>query len=296
MTEEKLLIISGTHGNEINPIWAVKKFQNQISLNDKKRTLKFILGNPEAFKAKLRYIDVDLNRSFNLQKSESEKNIYEIKRANFLVSEFGENSVNPFQIAVDLHTTTSNMGTSIVLYGRREKDFCLAGVLQSKFGLPIYLHENDQKQSGFLVEAWPCGLVIEIGPVAQNHYDAEIVERFLTILNFLDYLSRDFKTLSQNLPSQISVFVHQKSIDYPRDEKDNINALIHPSRINRDWLSLVKGEPLFLGVDGENIYYEEKEVVYPVFVGEAAYREKRIAMSFTKKEIIKCSRKCINNF
>tara|TARA_Y100000589_G_scaffold37661_1_gene31492 strand:+ start:5094 stop:5984 length:891 start_codon:yes stop_codon:yes gene_type:complete len=296
MIEENLLIISGTHGNEINPIWAAKKFQNLISLNDKKSNLKFILGNPEAYKARLRYIDVDLNRSFNLQKCESEKNIYEIKRANFLLSEFGKNSVNPFQIVVDLHTTTSNMGTSIVLYGRREKDFCLAGVLQSKFGLPIYLHEKDQKQVGFLVEAWPCGLVIEIGPVAQNHYDAEIVERFLTILNFLDHMSRDFTSLSENLPSQISVFVHQKSIDYPRDEKQNINALIHPSRINRDWLSLAKGDPLFLGMDGENIYYEGKDKVYPVFIGEAAYREKRIAMSFTKKEIIKCSRKWIKNF
>tara|TARA_Y100001978_G_scaffold183077_1_gene180388 strand:- start:397 stop:1287 length:891 start_codon:yes stop_codon:yes gene_type:complete len=296
MIEENLLIISGTHGNEINPIWAAKKFQNLISLNDKKSNLKFILGNPEAYKARLRYIDVDLNRSFNLQKCESEKNIYEIKRANFLLSEFGKNSVNPFQIVVDLHTTTSNMGTSIVLYGRREKDFCLAGVLQSKFGLPIYLHEKDQKQVGFLVEAWPCGLVIEIGPVAQNHYDAEIVERFLNILNFLDHMSRDFTSLSENLPSQISVFVHQKSIDYPRDEKQNINALIHPSRINRDWLSLAKGDPLFLGMDGENIYYEGKDKVYPVFIGEAAYREKRIAMSFTKKEIIKCSRKWIKNF
>ena len=67
------------------------------------------------------------------------------------------------------------MGTSIVMYGRRFKDFCLAALLQNKFGLPIYLHEKDKAQTGFLVEAWPCGLVIEIGAVAQNFYDLNII-------------------------------------------------------------------------------------------------------------------------
>ena len=77
------------------------------------------------------------------------------------------------------------MGTSIVIYGRRIKDFCLAALLQNKFGLPIYLHEKDKRQTGFLVEAWPCGLVIEIGPVAQNYYDSKIINRFLIIMNSL---------------------------------------------------------------------------------------------------------------
>ena len=65
--------------------------------------------------------------------------IYEINRANFLVKKFGVNGIEPCQIAIDLHTTTANMGTSIVMYGRRSKDFCLAALLQHKFGLPIYL-------------------------------------------------------------------------------------------------------------------------------------------------------------
>ena len=79
------------------------------------------------------------------------------------MEKFGINSSEPCEIAIDLHTTTANMGTSIVMYGRRNKDFCLAALLQNKFGLPIYLHENDNESKGFLVEAWPCGLVIEIG-------------------------------------------------------------------------------------------------------------------------------------
>ena len=39
-----------------------------------------------------------------------------------------------------------------------------------------------------------------------------------------------------------------------------------------------------------------KEIIYPLFIGEAAYREKNIAMSFTKKEILKCDKEWIDSF
>ena len=80
---------------------------------------------------------------------------------------------------------------------------------------------------------------------------------------------------------------------HPRDDNNYINALIHPERINQDWHEIQKGDPLFLDLDGQTIPYNESEITYPVFIGEAAYREKRIAMSFTQKETIKCSEKWI---
>ncbi len=296
MTEKRLLIISGTHGNEINPIWAVKKFKKLSSFDINNSNLEFTVGNPNACDKGLRYIDVDLNRSFNVKKTSNSIEFYEVRRAEYLLNQFGINGSRPCHVAIDLHTTTSSMGTSIVMYGRRKKDFYLAAVLQNKFGLPIYLHEKDQKQTGFLVEAWPSGLVIEIGPVAQNHYDSRIVERFLMILHFLKNIISDLKNLEINLPEEVNVFVHQKSIDYPRDANEIINALIHPDRINKDWEIIKKGDPLFLDIYGKTIIYDEDELSYPVFIGEAAYREKRIAMSFTKKEIIKCSKDWIEEF
>ena len=296
MTDNKILIVSGTHGNELNPIWAVNQFKKLNKFCSEFKTLEFIVGNPLAFSKGLRYVDIDLNRSFNVAQSEFNKNFYEINRSKFLVNEYGCQSPSPCQIAIDLHTTTSSMGTSIVMYGRRDKDFCLAALLQSKFGLPIYLHEKDQNQTGFLVEAWPCGLVIEIGPVAQNHYDSIIVEKFLIILDFLKNIVNDLKHSMISLPDEITVFVHKKSIDYPRDENSKISALIHPSRNHKDWMSIQKGDPLFLDMTNQNINYELEEKTFPVFIGEAAYKEKNIAMSFTNKEVIKSSKKWIKNF
>ena len=286
MTLNRILIVSGTHGNEINPIWAVNQSNKQLNIIDKNIEYKYIIGNPLACERGCRYIDTDLNRSFNSIKTNFDNSNYEINRANFLVDKFGVNGSEPCDIAIDLHTTTANMGTSIVIYGRRRKDFCLAALLQNKFGLPIYLHEKDEKQTGFLVEAWPCGLVIEIGSVAQNFYDPRIINKFLIIISALrDEISK-LKNNQIKLPKDLILHIHQGSIDYPREKNGNINALIHPQRINQDWKPLKNGDPLFIDLEGNTTTYKGEDTIWPVFIGEVAYKEKNIAMSYTKKEVI----------
>ena len=294
MPSKNILVVAGTHGNEINPVWAVNEFRNSKKLKRNEERIKFTIGNPLALEKGLRYVDTDLNRSFN-----TDQNVYtsyENKRANYLVNKYGLNGSDECQIAIDLHTTTASMGTSIVMYGRREKDFCLASILQNKFGLPIYLHDKDKSQKGFLVEAWPCGLVLEIGPVPQNYYDSKITARFLIVLDFLNDLVNNFENYRVKIPNQMTVYVHDKSIDYPRGVDLNIEGLIHPDRLNKDWELLKKGDPLFINLNGKTINYGENKEVYPVFIGEAAYREKNIAMSFTTKESINCSKGWIDNF
>ena len=287
MTVKRILIVAGTHGNEINPVWAVKRFNIKENIKKKDIEYRYTIGNPIAYEKGCRYIDSDLNRSFDKSKNYQKNNsIYEINRANFLVDQFGINGSQPCQIAIDLHTTTANMGTSIVMYGRRFKDFCLSALLQNKFGLPIYLHEKDKAQTGFLVEAWPCGLVIEIGAVAQNFYDPKIIDRFLIIISSLREEIDKLKNNLIELPKELVVHVHQGSIDYPRDEKGDIDGLIHPERINQDWKMIKKGDPLFLDSQGIIHKYERDQLIWPVFIGEVAYKEKKIAMSYTKKEVI----------
>jgi len=292
MTVQRILIVSGTHGNEINPVWAVKQFNREENSLNHGIEYEYIIGNPVAYEKGCRYIDVDLNRSFKGSENfdQNKNSLYETNRANFLVDQFGIEGYKPCQIAIDLHTTTANMGTSIVLYGRRFKDFCLAALLQNKFGLPIYLHEKDKAQTGFLVEAWPCGLVIEIGAVAQNFYDQNIINRFLIIIRSLREEIDKLKNNLIELPKELVVHVHHGSIDYPRDEKGNFDGLIHPERIIQDWKLIKKGDPLFLNSQGIIHKYDGDQLIWPVFIGEVAYKEKKIAMSYTKKEVI-CSQK-----
>ena len=298
MTVQKILIVSGTHGNEINPIWAVNQFHREDNNTKRGIEYKFIIGNPLAYEKGSRYVDVDLNRSFDISENypHQKKNIYEINRANFLIEQFGINGSEPCQIAIDLHTTTANMGTSIVMYGRRSKDFCLAALLQNKFGLPIYLHENDKKQTGFLVEAWPCGLVIEIGAVAQNFYNQSIVNRFLIIIRSLREEIYKLKNNIIELPNELIVFIHQGSIDYPRDENGEIDGLIHPERMYQDWKIMQKGDPIFIDRLGRVKKYNGVNMIWPVFIGEVSYKEKNIAMSYTKREVISSTNEWVQEF
>jgi aspartoacylase len=285
MTVQRILIVSGTHGNEINPIWAVKQFNRVENSLNHGIEYEYIIGNPVAYEKGCRYIDDDLNRSFKEIKNRNQDNnsAYEINRANYLVDQFGIHGSKPCQIAIDLHTTTANMGTSIVMYGRRFKDFCLAALLQNKFGLPIYLHEKDKAQTGFLVEAWPCGLVIEIGAVAQNFYDPKIIDRFSLIIGSLREEIDKLKNKLIELPRELVVYVHQGSIDYPRDEKGDIDGIIHPERLSQDWKMIKKGDPLFLDNQGIIHKYERDQLIWPVFIGEVAYKEKKNCYELHKK-------------
>ena len=160
MMQLQVLLVAGTHGNEINAIWLFDQWEKSpLLINTHGIKTYQVIGNPEAKKAGKRYIHNDLNRSF-LEESFSSINSSNLEgiRANQLVQLYGKKGEKPCQIALDFHTTTASMGSCLVVYGRRDTDLALAGLIQNKLGLPIYLHESDKKQTGFLVEAWPCGL------------------------------------------------------------------------------------------------------------------------------------------
>ncbi len=60
---------------------------------------------------------------------------------------------------------------------------------------------------------------------------------------------------------------------------------MHSLRQSKDWQKLKKNDELFCMLNGEIIRFEEDEPYIPVFINEAAYVEKNIAMSFTKREL-----------
>ncbi len=283
----KVLLVAGTHGNEINGIWLFEQWEKSPFLINTHgiKTYK-VIGNPEAKKAGKRYIHNDLNRSFKEESFLSfNSSNFEEKRANELVKIYGISGQNPCKIALDFHTTTASMGSCLVVYGRRGADLALAALIQNKLGLPIYLHESDEKQTGFLVEAWPCGLVVEIGPVGQGVLNSKIILQTKLILeNLLEQIQK-VNNLNLLFPDKLTIHRHIKSIDFPRDEEGNIDGYVHSLRQSKDWQPLKKNDELFYKLNGETIRLEEDEPYIPVFINEAAYMEKNIAMSFTKREL-----------
>ena len=125
MTVQRILIVSGTHGNEINPVWAVKQFNRKENRLNYGIEYEFIIGNPSAYEKGCRYIDVDLNRSFKESENfdQHKNSFYETNRADFLVDEFGIDGSKPCQIAIDLHTTTAIWEQALLCMGGDPKIF-----------------------------------------------------------------------------------------------------------------------------------------------------------------------------
>jgi aspartoacylase len=192
-------------------------------------------------------------------------------------------------VALDLHSTTAAMGCCLVVYGRRPADLALAAGVQRRLGLPIYLHEADPSQTGYLVERWPCGLVVEVGPVPQGVLSAPIVRQTRLALEAALAVLAAARRGRLALPPELVVHRHLGSIDLPRHPDGRPAAVVHPDRLHRDWHPIQPGDPLFLTADGATIPYSPQAgdaaaPVWAVFISEAAYGEKGIALSLTRRE------------
>tara|TARA_Y100001968_G_C19438502_1_gene761164 strand:- start:770 stop:1687 length:918 start_codon:yes stop_codon:yes gene_type:complete len=288
MSGIQVLLVAGTHGNELNAPWLFhqwKKNSKLIQTNGIK-VLKEI-GNPEAIKRCSRYLDRDLNRSFKTELlSDFSSNQYEVKRAQELIFNYGPEGKKPCQIALDFHSTTAAMGCSLVVYGRRSNDLAFAALIQHRLGLPIYLHEGDLSQKGFLVESWPCGLVVEIGPVPQGLLHSKVINQTkLTLEVSLEEISK-VQNGTEVFPQKLIIYRHLESIDFPRDINNYPKAIIHEKVQNSDWIPLKKEQPLFIDSNSKVVSrFDSDDSLVPVFINEAAYLEKNIAMSLTKREV-----------
>jgi aspartoacylase len=296
MGQGRVLVVAATHGNERNAPWLLEQWQRQPQmLQNAGLELQLAIGNPEAFAANRRYIDRDLNRCFTpALLSDPRHQELEVERARALLAAYGPQGRDACAVALDLHSTTSAMGNSLVVYGRRPADLALAAGIQARLGLPVYLHEADAAQTGFLVERWPAGLVIEVGPVPQGLISATICRQTqLAVEAALDTLAAAAAG-ALRLPRELQVHRHQGSLDQPRDTAGRPRAAVHPRLQHRDWMPLEAGAPLFWSADGAVERFDPSaepqaaDARWPVFINEAAYGEKGIALSLCRRECWSC--------
>lgn len=287
----RVLVVAGTHGNELNAPWLLDHWRELPGGGAlPPLALERVIGNPEARRACRRYLEKDLNRSFDPAWLELEGPVpLEVERARTLLARHGTDGEASCLVVLDLHSTTAAMGNSLVVYGRRPADLALAAALQGELGLPVYLHEADAAQTGYLVECWPCGLVIEVGAVPQGVLAAAIVQQTWLALQAALQALHSAASGQLRLPRRLVVHRHLASLDLPRHDDGSPAGLLHPWILGRDWQPLQSGDPLFLDAAGRTLPYVplpafEGRTVWPVFINEAAYGEKGIALSLTERE------------
>ncbi|MEO1004105.1 MAG: aspartoacylase [Cyanobacteria bacterium J06638_7] len=288
-----VLVVAGTHGNERNAPWLLQEWQRHPgSLACAGLALELVIGNPKAYACNRRYLERDLNRCFApaLLDDPAAKGP-DLERAREMLALHGPEGRQSCGVVVDLHSTTSAMGNALVVYGRRPADLALAAALQARLGLPIYLHEADPAQTGFLVERWPCGLVIEVGPVPQGVIQAPICSQTQLALEAALAVLADARSGRLRLPTELLVHCHRRSLDLPRAADGSPSSCIHPRLQHRDWHPLQGHDPVFVDRAGNSqvlaaVLPEAAEAgpLVPVFINEAAYGEKGIALSLTRRE------------
>jgi succinylglutamate desuccinylase len=285
---QKVAIVGGTHGNELLGVYLVKKWQEFPELLQRE-SLECItlISNPAAVAINQRYVDRDLNRCFATNDLVDENlNSCEDRLAKEIAIQLGPKDQPLAAVILDLHTTTSNMGISLLPSSKHPFNLQLAAYLHSLhpdirvcFGLQ---HGQD---APMLRSLSPFGYTIEVGPIAQGVLNADLFQQteqlVYEILNYVDAMNQGHPL---PVPSAVNVYQAIANVDYPRDSSGELRGMLHPHLQFKDYEPLHPGRPMFLSFTGEEIFYTGQSVVYPVFINEAAYYEKQIAMVLTEKQ------------
>lgn len=286
MKINKVLLSAGVHGNEKTPIFLLKKFQkNSIPITRSNFKTEILIANPQAVKLHQRYIDVDLNRCFSSEKLDNPHPVqYEEIQAQSINRRVQELQID---LILDFHTTTSsNMGITLLLSNDHPFNLKIAAYLAEHNDLVNIVLNAENKQNNRLRHLIPLGMTVEIGGIAPNVVDPVWVERLeYLVQQILDYLEQLNQDRSPVTPKIVTPYLLQEPVYFPTDDQGEIIAMVHPNLYGSDYSVLNPGEPMFIDLDGNNIYYSG-ETANILFVSESAYFEKQIAFYLaTKKQI-----------
>ncbi|MDZ7958535.1 MAG: aspartoacylase [Aulosira sp. DedQUE10] len=284
---KRVVIVGGTHGNELTGIYLVKKFERSPDLIQR---LSFetltLIANPKAYAIGKRYTDTDLNRCFLPQDLENPSlSSYEAQRAKVIYQTFGSEGSQQADFVIDLHSSTANMGLSIILGNENLLNIQLAAYLTLINPKVKVLYSTSKNQvRPHLDSICEFGCTLEVGAVAQGVLDAVLFQETEEIIHaILDYLEAYNQGTPPPAKDTLTIYHNIETIDYPRNELGEIQAMIHPQLQFRDYQALHPGVPIFLTFEDKEIVYEGESIVYPVFINEAAYYEKGIAMCITHR-------------
>ncbi|KAJ0051006.1 hypothetical protein NL108_012160 [Boleophthalmus pectinirostris] len=290
----RLAITGGTHGNELTGVYIVRQMQKQNINQIGSVSVCPILANPPAIEACKRYIDTDLNRCFTdvtLSTPVTDSSPLEVKRAHELNSLLGpKGSDRAMDLVCDLHNTTSNMGLCFIIDVTDCIPLHIAKYVQTKMpSAPIRFFNTNRASSSeaYCVDSvGKHGFAIEVGPQPNGVLRADIYNMMKEAIDHtLDWLNK-FNAGTTFEGGQLDTFVLERSVDYPRDPKTNeLTAIVHPQLQDNDFKLLQSGDPIFKTFSGETLNYEGEDL-YPVFINECAYYEKKIAFHLGQKKTI----------
>lgn len=281
---DQVTIVGGTHGNEFLGAYFIEKINLSGLYSDKPFDVLTLLANPEAFAKSARFIDNDLNRSFTQERLSSNSGSIEIQRAKAIKEQFSASDKTQF--IIDLHSTTANMGITLIVRDNDPFNLHAASYVQQQLPEVRILISDSEKQHQTLNSISPWGLTVEVGPIAngvlrQDLFDA--TEK--TVNRLIQFLSLCKTREEPRLPKTIDVFKVLEKIPFPRQPSGALTGMVHQNFQDKDYRLLEPGTAIFRTFENENIIYQGKPG-YPVFINEAAYYREDVAFILAERQIL----------
>uniref|UniRef100_UPI0037E78417 N-acyl-aromatic-L-amino acid amidohydrolase (carboxylate-forming) B-like n=1 Tax=Semicossyphus pulcher TaxID=241346 RepID=UPI0037E78417 len=286
----RVAICGGTHGNEMSGVYMVREMQKQRADQAGSVSVTTVMSNPRAVEVCRRYVETDLNRCFTdalLSTPITESAPYELRRAQELNAQLGpKGSKQAVDMLCDLHNTTANMGTCLIMNCIDWVTLHIYKYIQSKMtSSPVraILVENLSSEAYSLDSVGQHGFSIEVGPQPTGVVRADIFNMVKEAVDLTIEWLQGFNSGRTYEGGEVEAYTFVKSVDYPRDPTTKeITAAVHPQLQDNDFKLLRPGDPMFLTFSGETVKHEGEEL-YPFFVNECAYYEKKIAFHLAKK-------------
>ncbi|XP_015240364.1 PREDICTED: N-acyl-aromatic-L-amino acid amidohydrolase (carboxylate-forming) B-like [Cyprinodon variegatus] len=283
-------VCGGTHGNELTGVYIVREMQKQKLEKVGSVSITPVLTNPKALDVGRRYTEMDLNRCFTdalLSSPITESTPYELRRAQELNAQLGpKGSAEAVDLLIDLHNTTANMGLCLIFYSIDWITLHIYKYLQNKMSsIPVRAIQVAVPASDAysLESVGKHGFAIEVGPQPNGVLRADIFNMVKEAVELTLAWLQEFNSGHTFEGSTVEAYTLVKSVDYPRDPAGKITAAIHQDLQDNDFKLLRSGDPIFLTFSGETLKYEGEDL-YPFFVNECAYYEKKIAFHLAQKK------------
>ena len=285
----QVLVVGGTHGNERTGIQLLRRLRaSPEELQRNSFEAHTLLANEPAIAANCRYLDQDLNRCFSETLLNGTASNREQQLAQAINNQYGPKGANTqTDWVIDLHTTTANMGTTLVVQQHDPLALDMALYVQQQLPESVIFYENNTPGTDpFLCSVARHGFLIEVGPVAQGLLRWEVFEQtriaLQHALDFIDLQLSDKLTLPSTREAEVFEFIEK--LHLPRNDKGDIIGMIHPQLQDRDYHQLAPGEPIFILDNGETVAFDYPEPVYVAFVNEAAYYDQGHGLSLMRKK------------
>lgn len=337
-----LAITGGTHGNEYTGVWIVRHMLENEAQRQRMKLLypsldiTPLISNPIAHENNRRFIDMDLNRLFTtdiLSSSTNDTflNTVEGKRCYELNQLLGPKLCHidsNIDMIIDLHTTTSNMGVTLIvcegdvlmtqaaayvmyqcnqLYSKSKRHQDNNISTTTRRYVPDHDYPHLQFETRILMHPAPNrtlrpnlssvgkhGLTIEVGPIPQGllrhdtmiqmeialHFVLEFIERYNyqphdVITSLIQYCYPHYAVPCYRSARAQNGSGNLGKITWPSHPQNSNFPLyiIHQSLQDRDFEPVHVGDPLFMTIHGETIYYDGTygDTVYLIFINEGGY-------------------------